>query len=235
MGLNVGDQLPLRLQVPTYDPALYVRAFVTDPLGNAIVGSPFNLTPDGSTGLYKNTAGVMPNQPFVSCDVLVYSDSGYSVLSDTVGGTNFIFYRNVTPGTTPYLPPTSNIIGVVESDACERGFIEDTIIQGSSRLLTIRLLQEAGGAPFDLTDATEIVFRMRKTDGTVLEVTNEDQIEILNAGGGQIVVTLSADQTAELAPAIPAPATIKVTIDSKVTIVNMASQIAVEEASIEEA
>lgn len=232
MGLNVGDPIPLLVQLATYDATKFVRAFVQNVAGDAIPGSPFDLTPDGDTGLYKNVDGVMPNQPWIFAEYLVYDDSDYETLSEGNGGSGEVFYRNVTPGSTPYLPPTSNIVAIVEGDNCSSGPIEDVIVQGSARLLTIRLASAVGGIPFDLTDADAIEFRMRNTDGSILSLDLDDNVQVVNAGGGQIAVTLSAVQTAALAPAIPAPATIKVTIDTQVTVINLATQIAVEEAEV---
>lgn len=233
--VQVGGVLPLFTQLASYGETLpqYVRAFVEDPSGNPISGSPFALTAVGSTGKFRNVAAVMPNQPWIYATYLVYDDAGFTTLSSANGASSEIFWRAIDPSETPYLPPTSNIVAFVgEGEPCVRGPVEDTIVQGAARLLTIRLAQSIGGAPLDLTDATEIVFRMRNDDGSILEVSLDDTLQIASAGGGQIVVGLSAAQTLALAPAIPAPATIVVTIDAQDTVINLPTQLAVEEAAI---
>lgn len=232
-GLNVGDSIPLFNQLATYDATKYVRAYVQDPSGNPISGSPFNLSADGANGLYKNVSGVMPNVPWILAQYLVFSDSGYTTLDWANGGNSEVFTRNLSLSAI-YYPPTSNIVAFVEDQGCSPGGpIQDTIVQGAARSLTVRLEAEVNGYAFNLTGATEIEFRMRNTDGSVLSLTlSDEEIEILNAGGGQFVVAVTAVQSAALAAAIPAPATVKVIIDGQVTVVNMPFQLAVVEPEI---
>lgn len=237
MGLNVGDILPLYNQLGDYNASKYVRAFVTDPDGAAIAGSPFNLLPSGSLGLYKNVSGLMPNKPWVFAQYIVYDDAGYTQVSTSEGAACDTFYRNTESDI--FLPVTSNIVAFVDSDDCSKSPIEDTIVQGCTRLLTIRLATSPGGQPFPLVaaDIEDIEFRMRNIDGTILSVKMSDAgspITIVNEGAGQITVELTSDQTLELAPASPAPATLRIESESGVTVVNIASQIAVEETAVEE-
>lgn len=228
--LEIGDALPLFCQLATYDPDKFPQAVVLDATGTPIDDSPFDLVADDATGGYRNVAGIMTASPWLEVQYLVYDDSDHTELSDTDGGDSEAFFLTSAP--IRQFPPTSNIVAFVKPDNCSEGPIEDTIVQGSKRILLIRLADDVGGSPFDLTDATAIVFRIRKTDGSILSVSLSDSIEVVNAGGGQIAVTLSAAQTALLAPAVPAPATIKVTIDAGVTVINLPTQLAVEEAEV---
>lgn len=230
---EAGDPIPLYNQLAFYDDSKYVRAFVTTPAGTAIAGSPFPLFADGVTGKYKNLFGQMPSEPWVRVQYLVYNDAPYSVLSGADGGSSETIYTTEA-GAAAEIPP-SNIVAHVSGDCCdELGVIEDKIVQGEDKTLLIRLAGK-DGSPFNLKDATGIEFRIRNIDGTVLSVDLDSTVVIENEGGGQISVALSATQTALLAPALPAPATIKVTIASKITLVNLSTQLAVEEVEVGEA
>lgn len=231
--LAAGDVIPLFCQLANYDATKYVRAFVQDASGAPIAGSPFALVADGATGSYRNVAAIMPVTPWVEAKYAVYDDAGFTTLSGASGGDSEVLFLTtaINPAASSQ-PQTSNIVGFVDPDSCNDSPIEDTIVQGSTRLLAIRLASALGGNPFNLTGASAIEFRMRKTDGSILSVSLLDFVIIVNAGGGQITVTLSAAQTALLAAGVPAPATIKVTLAGKVTVVNLSTQLAVEEAEI---
>lgn len=230
--LQTGDVVPLYNQLATYDPTKFVRAFVQNAAGVPISGSPFALAAVGTKGLYRNLTAVMPAFPWVHVKYAVYDDSGFTILSGANGGGADSFYSNTAIPPFSLLPKTSNIVAFVDGDDCCTGPIEDTIIQGSSRVLLIRLA-DVDGNPFDLTSESAIEFRMRKSDGTILSLTQLlGDITIVNAGGGQIAVELSSAETLALAPGIPSPATIKVTIGSNVTVINLTTQLSVESAQI---
>lgn len=231
--LFIGDTLPLYAQLATYDASKFVRAIVTDSNGDEIADSPFDLLPVGILGNYRSLDGLMPARPWLNVKYLVYSDEDYTTLDTANGGSNESFYTDFSPSVVPYIPPISNIVAFVDGDGCSMfSAVEDTIVQGSARTLLIRLASDVGGAPFNIENASEVEFRMRNTDGSVFSTGLTGGVQVVNAGGGQIAVILSGAQTVLLAAAIPSPATIKVTINSKVTVINLPTQIAVEEAEV---
>lgn len=77
---KLGD--PIRLNLQLYDGATnkYVRAYLTDQAGNALAGSPVNLT-HISNGLYKDSSINMPNALEVVAQYKVFDNAGYSVAS----------------------------------------------------------------------------------------------------------------------------------------------------------
>lgn len=232
--MNVGDSLPIFVQMNDYSTGRFVRAFVRNASGNPIVGSPVNLSAIDSSGGYGDSSLVMPNTPWVYAIYLVYTDGTYTVLSSVEGGSSETFFLSANV-VTPNFPPTSNIIGVVDSESCNPLPIQDTITQGSDRTLTVRLVESLSGNPFDLTGATLIEFRFRRTDGTILSVKTTDAgppVEVISAEAGKLLCLLTAAQTLLLSPTIPAPFSIVVTQPVAVTVVNLPTQIAVEEQDV---
>lgn len=232
--LSVGDFIPLSYKAADYSDDQFVRAFVTDEDGDPITGSPFDLTPN-ATGQYVNTEGVMPNKSSIFVEYNAYSDSGYTTLSERLGGSDDTF--SLLPSVSSSgLPPATDIVAYVQADECSQSPIQTTIVQGSDRALFVRLVEEAGGNPFSLGDATLVEFRFRNADGTILSLKTTDSgapVAIVSpATAGRVRCTLTAAQTLLLAPRTPAPFTIVVTLSSGKTIINVPTQLAIVEQDV---
>lgn len=230
--MDVGDKIPVQTQAGNYIVDQFPLAYIVDADGDPIVGSPFEMTPN-EVGYYENTTALMPDSPWVAIDIISYSDAEHTEISQALGGDNYVVYLTSTGGSS--FPPTSNIVAVVEPDGCSQAPIQDTIVKGSDRTLTVRLVENSGGEPFSLADWTEIVFRFRNADGSVLEISTEDAgspVQVVSEGAGRILCVLTGAQTEDLAARIPAPFSIVVTKDDVITVVNVPSQLAIEDQEI---
>lgn len=229
--MEVGDKIPVVVQLGDYDDSQFPLATIFDADGNEIDGSPFTLDADDDTGGYSNTEAIMPDSPWVRVTVIIYSDIDHTELSDSAGGSAYeVYLTGASAGGS--LPTASAITGIIESDVCNPTLIEDTIIQGSDKTLTVRLVQDIDGNPFSLNGASVLEFRFRNTDGTILSLksTDDDEpVQIVSAAGGKLLCVLTAAETELLAPLIPSPFTIKVTQSIGITIANLSTQLAVEE------
>jgi hypothetical protein len=233
LSLNPGQPLPIQSQTADYSTDQFAQATVLDAHGNPITGSPFTLTPD-SLGFYSCSTAVMPNTPWVSVAVRFYSDSGFTSLSTTEGGTDYNVYLTLA-GTGPSSFIKSVITAVLNGDICEDLPVQDVIVAGSDRTLQIRL-QFPDGNPLDLSYCAQLVCRFRNADGTVLALSLTDignPIKILNPGGGQFSCDITKVQSALLATQTPAPFSIVVTTSQYgVTVINCPTQLAVEEPEV---
>lgn len=227
---KVQTKIPVLYQAADYDSDQFPVATIVDENGDEIDGSPVNLASVDDSGLYLANNVAMPaSAPRVSINTAVYSDEGHTTLSDE-GGTNEQFYA-VDPG----FPPAGVVIGMVEQDLCSPFPRQDTIIQGSDRTISVRLIQETNGEPFDLSGATLLEFRFRNADGSVLSLKSTDAgspVQVISATLGKLLCVLTAAQTVLLKPLNPSPFSIKVTQPEGVTIVNLPTQLAVEAEAI---
>ena len=233
--MQIGDPIPLFYQLTDYSTGQFVRAFVVNAAGATVAGSPANLTSADSSGLYKNTGLVMPNTPWVHAKYAVYTDGTYTVLSSGEGGGDQTIYLDSGGGGTTVLPPASNIVGQIESDGCSFFPIQDTITQGSDRTLTVRLIQDDSGDPFDLTGYTLISFRFRNADGSVLVLSSTDigsPVQVLSATGGKMLCLLTSDQTMLLNTQTPSPFSIVVTQPAGITVCNLPTQLSVQQQDV---
>lgn len=75
-----------------------------------------------------------------------------------------------------------------------------TIVKGADEIVTVRLVEESTGEPYDLSAADEITARFLKSDGTALEKTMGDgEIAFVgNAVLGKITITLTDTDTSGL-------------------------------------
>lgn len=78
--IRVGDQIPIQVQLFDGATGKFPRAVVRDAAGATISGSPFSLT-HVATGQYSNAAAVMPSTAFVTVQIAVYNDAGFTTLS----------------------------------------------------------------------------------------------------------------------------------------------------------
>lgn len=229
--MNIGDTLPLFVQLGDYSAGQFVRAFVSDANGAPLPTSPVNLIAADATGNYKNLSLSMPNTPWVYAKFAVYTDNTYTTLSPSEGGNDSTFYLS------NFVPPYSNIVGVIDGDQCnDQGqTLQDVILKGSDRVLTVRLtLQTLNGSPFDLTGTTLVEFRFRNADNTVLSLKSTDvgaPVNVVVPAAGRLTCKISATQSLLLAALAPSPFTIIVT-KGTVTVVNMPTQLGVEQQDV---
>ena len=234
--MQIGDAIPVTTQMANYSIDQYPVAVIRDINGDEIPGSPVNLVPEDETGGYVGEDEVsMPDSAWVRVNIVVYADEEHTEISSMNGGTNYQVYLTATESSGSGIQNASNIVGVVDADGCSDFPVQDTVIQGSDRTLTARLIQSANGVPYSLSGVTEIEFRFRNADGSVLslKLTDDDSpVTIVSAVAGQMACVLTAEQTALLAPRIPAPFTIVVTKPSGIAVVNIPTQLAVEEQDV---
>lgn len=232
----IGDKIPVSTQRANYSDDEYPVAYIYDIDGEEIPGSPVNLEARGDEGEFVGADPVyMPDSPYVDVYIRTYVDEAHTVLSSQNGGENYRVFLTAVEASGGGVQNAAQIIAVVEPGECSDFPIQDTIIQGSDRTLVIRLIQNGLGVPYDLSGVTEIEFRFRNADGTVLSLKlsdEEDPVDILNAVAGMLSVSLTAEQTLELAPRTPAPFTIKVTKPSGIAVINVPTQVAVEEQDV---
>lgn len=228
--MKIGEAIPLFLQMADYATGQFVKAFVQDADGEAIDGSPVELEEDDDSGLYKNVDLVMPNSPWIVAKYAVYTDDTYETLSESEGGNTDTFFLDTV------FPSSFNVVGIIDGEECSPLPIQDTIIKGSDRTITVRLVEkEPTGQPFDLYDVTLIEFRFRKSDGTVLSVKSSDSgtpVQVVSAEGGKILCILTKTQTASLFASTPSAFSIIVTQAGSDTVINLPTQLAVEEKDI---
>lgn len=225
---QVGQPIPVHYQAANYDSTQFPRAVLMMANGNPHPDSPVDLEAANDTGLYLPAEPVaMPNTPWVLATICVYADSDHEELSTSLGADDQTY--ELTPESNAGAVP-SYIQAFLEPDSCNPGIIQDTIIQGSDRTLTVRLV-DAQNIPFDLEGATEIEFKFRKENGTALSLKLTDvgnPVVIINALSGIVECTLTAAQTLLLAARTPAPFSIVVTQPVGTTVINVATQLSIE-------
>ncbi len=96
--LSTGDGIPTYIQLFNYDPAKFIRAYVTDDSNNPVSGSPVALVPIGSLGLYGSADLLAPASPFVVAQYIVYDDAGYTIVSTSQGAASETFLISVPAG-----------------------------------------------------------------------------------------------------------------------------------------
>lgn len=195
-------------QIASYDPSLFARAFIRDQTGAPIPGSPVNLLPIGTNGLYASSAAQMPNSSaFVSLQFAIYSDSGYTTLSPEAGGGTGIIYLPLPPSSA--LPSNTGLVGILDSLLQNPiNGVQDELVTNSDRILNMRITRSDNGDPYDLTGASNIQARFLNADETVLVVQMTDPgspVTISNAGAGMFNVSVTKAQSALFKPMNPAP------------------------------
>jgi len=78
--IRIGDQIPIQIQLFDGATGKFPRAVVQDAASATISGSPFSLT-HVALGQYSNAAAVMPSTAFVTVQIAVYNDAGFTTLS----------------------------------------------------------------------------------------------------------------------------------------------------------
>lgn len=229
---RVGDPIPLSYQTFDGSTDQFVRAFLRD-INNAFLpGSPVDMTP-GSGGLYEDESVSFPQTDYASVQYVCYEDSGYTTISPDQSAALDEFILN---GATPDVPAgnfsATALVGVLDSDACENNGIEDEIVKGADRQLTIRLVRDDNGEPLDMSNVTNIDCRFKQADDTTLSVKMTDPgtpITFESRARGKFLVLLNHTQTSLLLAQNPAPFAVVVCTGSTRIICNFPYQLLVSE------
>lgn len=229
--MQVGATLPIYAQLASYDTTKYLRAVLRDPSNVTLATA--NLT-HIANGYYFNTALTMPNQPYVTAQILVYEDSGFTQLSPTEGGLDMIFYRDAASEGGSSGPATSAIVGVIDGDEQLDTGVEDVIVKGSDRTLAVRLVRNDNGEPMDLSTVSAVEFRLPlKAGSTALSVKSTDSgtpVTVTVPAAGKVECKLTAAQTALLKAQTPSPFAIVLTFnDGTKLYCNLKYQLGVED------
>lgn len=160
--MQLGSRLPVFFQLSDYANNKFVRAWLRDYNGDAIAGSPVNLSLQASRGYYGNSTLVMPNTPWVDVEYAVYDDSGYTTLSASTGDGTALFELSA-------VPQVQRVVGFVQ--CCDEGGDANTpnafsIFLGNAKTMFLKTLQGSNFDPLDLTNCTEIDVRLPNADGT---------------------------------------------------------------------
>jgi hypothetical protein len=207
--MQVGSAIPVSFQLFDCATDQFVRAWVREPDGTLVGGTSINLT-QVALGLYQDFTLSMPDVPFITVQYVVYSDSGYTVVSPSEGAGADTFFRDPQAATAN--PFMCFLAGVIDGEVpCAPNGIQDVIIMAGRRTLALQILLGDSGLPLDLADVEVVTCRFMNSDRTVLEVSSDDTsgpIVITNAGGGLFTCELTALQTADLMEQTPAPFTV---------------------------
>lgn len=104
-------------------------------------------------------------------------------------------------------------------------FVRPRVVQGGAKILTVNLVSQSTGLPFDASAATEIVASFLNTDGSTLE-KKLSTAGIINLDKSTFQVSLSAADTALMAPSNANPngisdIVLQITISGVLTIINL--------------
>lgn len=111
---QVGDPIPLGLQLSAGETNKFVRARVYAPSGAEVSGSPVAL-PHVANGLYQADDLPMPDQIYVFAQYRVYTDSGFSTLDNNYGIGSDIFEKSVL-ASAPAAEIVTDIVGEVNDE-----------------------------------------------------------------------------------------------------------------------
>ena len=233
--LGLAQPIPCYSQLFDYADDKFVRAVVRDGSGAQISGSPVDLTLVAN-GLYRNVSLVMPQTAQVSVQYFVYSDSGYTILDQSYAGEVDVFTLQESSGSGGNGYATSNIVGIVDDggQSCKQTGVQDTLVKGSQRAITLRLVQQApNGEPYDLTGFTEIQARFLNEDRTTLTLSTQDgSITVISATVGKIAIVITSAQSAVLMPGTPMAFTIVVTKPLGPVAINLPYQLAIVDEAV---
>lgn len=230
---QISDPIPCQVQLYDGDDEKFPVAIVTGPDDQEIGEVDLELV---ETGLYKNFSLFMPNYPSVIAQYLVYDDEEHTTLSEKYQITSEVFELIPASGSSSGASTTA-MIGILDSQGCpanncEPTAIEDTVVKGSDRVLTARLVRSDNGEPFDISGFTQIEFKFLNADDTVLSVKYDDDstpIVVLSNGAGKMTCALTSTQTDALLAGTPAPFEVVVTIGTDKNICQMGTQLAIVE------
>jgi hypothetical protein len=233
--MQVGDKLPIYIQLFDYNAGKFIKATVRNDNNTQIAGSPVELSPIGSLGFYGNNTLSFPSETeYVTVEYVVYDDAGYTEVSTSEGGASDVFTLDSGGGGGASLPVGSYIIGVLDSaypPVPPQNGLQDTIVTNSDRTLNIRLVSSPGNIPFDISSSTEVECRFLNADGTVLVVSSNDvgnPVVVTSPAAGELYCVLSSDQTALLQTGNPQPFSVVVTLPVGDIVVNFPYQLSVQ-------
>lgn len=127
--MQVGDKVPLSLQIADYAQAKFVRVNIVDDSGSDVAASPIDLT-DLGDGLYEDFSYTFPDSAWIRIQYLVFDDAGYTTLCGTEGASNDIIYRD-PPYNTAIASDSTQEAGFTQSQLIA---IEAAITNGSLRV-----------------------------------------------------------------------------------------------------
>lgn len=235
--MKIGNKIPLMLQLFNNESAKFVRAFVRNDANVAISGSPFTLT-HLSLGLYSNLSALFPATTFVTVQYVIYDDAGFTTLSEGYEITQETFTIDPDVNSDRSLNAIegnldSGELGGFMENCCNSGnSFQDKVVKGSDRTITVRIVMATTKELFDLSTTSDIEARFLNEDDSILSVKMSDSgtpIIIVSAEGGRITVALTADQTADLMANDPAPFSIVLTTTDGTLILNLPTQLVVED------
>ena len=233
--LGLAQPIPCYSQLFDYADDKFVRAVVRDGAGDELAGSPVDLELVGD-GLYRNVSLVMPQTAQVSVQYFVYSDAGYTIIDESYAGEVDVFTLQEGGSSGGGAYATSNIVGIIDDggQSCKQTGVQDTLVKGSQRALTLRLVQQApNGEPYDLTGYTEIEARFLNEDRTTLTLSTQDgSITVVSATVGKIAIVITAVQSALLMPGTPMAFTIVVTKALGPVAINLPYQLAIVDEAV---
>lgn len=227
--MQIGSPIPASFQLFDCADDKFVRATLKDGLGNSL--AVLDLALDAN-GRYFNYSQNYPNTPFVTCQYIVYDDSGYTMISESEGAGQDTFYLDApVPNANQLLNAT--LTGIIDGDISPPPVngLQDIVIQGEDRTLVVLLLRNANGEAFDLSQTTVVSALFTNADSTILQINSTDggsPISIVEAGAGKISIALSSAQTTLLMRQNPAPFTIILTTNIGKSICNLFYQLEVQ-------
>lgn len=226
---QIGDKISLATQL--YDNAenKFPLAVVRDDQGDEIVGSPFTLDSVGD-GLYANYDQDFPvGTDYLQVQVMVYSDSGHTVLDESYSSIMYQLTKEVSGGGGGGSIQNTYIVGVLDGQTCsQQNGYQDLIVRGEKHRLNVRLVRGDNGEPYDLTDAISVTARFLNEDETVLEVEGT----VVSAEAGKMYFDLSDAETELMMPGTPIPFTVAVDLDGDLALGNLPYQLAVVDPAV---
>lgn len=229
---QVGDTLPLYIQLFDNATDKFPRAIVRDAANAEVAGSPFDLS-HIADGLYGSLSAQFPNTQFVTAQYLIYDDAAHTQIAlDQGSGLDYFLLEADGSGLSDLV--TASIKGIIDGDECRESRVQDQLVRGEDRTFVIRLVRAENGEPYSLSSVTLLQARFLNADRTTLTISSADAgspINTLNSGGGKVAVTISAAQSANLlapGPNKPAPFVLVLTFsDGKKALCNFNYQLAV--------
>lgn len=182
MQVKIGDKLRLRLQAYNGDTDVFPVAILRGEVGTAI-GSPVPLVHLGN-GLYGDDSVSKPAGAIVTATYVVYNDSGHTIESDIHARVLDVF--EAAPALV-LASPLQVLIGC--DDQPSKSPI--TVVSTSDARLLISFVDDKK-LPIDCREAAEVAFRVKKADGTALELTLEAGIEAVDDRIGLYLVAIPA-------------------------------------------
>jgi len=229
---QVGTPIPLYIQTFDANPSVFPTATMYND-SNVPIGSPIPLA-EIQNGLYGYNTFLYPANEFVTAQLLIWQDSGHTVLDEDYSFQSQVFVTG--SGATATAPTFYPLVGQLDADIIPGpNDVQDEIIIGEDRVLAIRIQNGINQEPFDLTGVTNIALSFLNVDNSVLVVQTTDPsvpINVTSAPAGKFTCALSAAQTGNLMMGNPAPFSIALTFPSGLVLCNMPYQLQISPPSV---